>query len=708
MPDDDAGFFRSLRGLATDWVQAKRRSLAPTNPQTNVDSRGASTAYHFDGQDLSFEDLRDIKDIREDGGQVAQLMTSKALLNFGEGAEFAIEDEQDDEQLVDGDAMTLSEWLDAAFPHLDMLVLDLGEDALWYPYAVGETLETRAGAFKRALPADPWTMLPETGASGDIRRWHQRVETDAGIKEQMLAADDIWHIVLNKASARDEIGISEVLRSQDEIQAFKQNEQAINQAIELHGFPQRHVKVGKEDGAPVRDNDLRRVRTIFDPKSTDANTAYFTGQDVDVETLEAHQFDYTAIHEMDMRNLTTALGLPLEAGNVGSDGLGSGKPAELRFALLKLAIKANQRAFGVQFVEKVVRPVVREYSPFDADADITLRIDDPLEDIGEVADLINSVGDYMTNAEAKRRLDLPEPEDDDIAEAYRSPADVEAAEEGDGAAGAGGGAGFFGGRREMQTPEGVPDDAVGISDRSEAPEDAQIVEGPGGGLYYVPGGDGGEGRDGEPLGDIRGGDPPDSVDLSDEVDSQSLEDAGITSGSNHADMRIAQLDDGSEVFVRENVDDFTADRIAAGHAVYEQAGVPVPDQHIDDDGTLAKEAINGETLRQGGGENADRESVIDAYAASIITGDTDMHGGNMIVRDDGTVMPVDMAGSGAPVDDPADKEGKIMNYIDMMDMDIEFDEIADRAEEMAQDIDPDDLPDTVATDNISDNVEAIA
>jgi len=128
--------------------------------------------------------------------------------------------------------------------------------------------------------------------------------------------------------------------------------------------------------------------------------------------------------------LTTALGLPLEAGNVGADGLGSGKPAELRFALLKLAIKANQRSFSTQFVEKVIRPVIRDYSPFNHTARVTVEIDDPLEDIGETADLINSIGDYMTNAEARRRLDLPEPEDDDVAESYRSPADIERDEEG--------------------------------------------------------------------------------------------------------------------------------------------------------------------------------------------------------------------------------------------------------------------------------------
>ncbi|QAS68846.1 portal protein [Haloferax tailed virus 1] len=414
----------------TPLSEAIGKRLASSTPQTNVDSMGGGHSYQFNGQDLTFEDLRDIKDVRDSGGQVAQLMDYKALLNFGEGCEIHVEGDDETKQLVDGEPMTLSEWLEDAFPHLDLLVLDLGGDALWYPYAVGEIQETITGEFKEALPAEPWTLMPESDAQGKVQAWHQRTKTHGGYQTQTLPADDLWHIVINKASARDEVGISEVLRNKDEIQAFKQNEAAINQAIELHGFPQRHVKVGKEDGAPVRDNDLRRVRTIFDPRTTDANTAYFTGQDVDVETLEAHNFDYSAIHEMDMRNLTTALGLPLEAGNVGADGLGSGKPAELRFALLKLAIKANQRSFSVQFVERVMRPVVRDYSPFDHEADIRLEINDPLEDIGEVADLIQQVGDYMTNEQVAEKLDLPAPEDDEVADSYRSPADMEKDEAG--------------------------------------------------------------------------------------------------------------------------------------------------------------------------------------------------------------------------------------------------------------------------------------
>ena len=418
--------------------EAIGKRFARGDPTTNVDATGGGHRYSFGGQDLTFDDLRDIKDIRDSGGQVAQLMDYKALLNFGEGAEIHVETgaEDDDElptEIVDGEEKTLEEWLEEdAFPKIDLTVLDLGGDALWYPCAVGEIQETVTGDFKRALPAEPWTVIPITNDKGEVEAYRQRTkDASGGYTEHTLPGEDLWHIVINKSSARDETGISEVLRNRDEIQAFKENEQAIRNAIELHGFPQRHVKVGREDGAPVSDDDLRRVRTIFDPRTSDANTAYFTGQDVSVEELEAEQFDYEAIHEMDMRNLTTALGLPLEAGNVGSDGLGSGKPAELRFALLKLAIKANQRSFSTQFVERVMRPVIRDYSPFDHTANITLAIDDPLEDIGEVADLINQIGGYMTNAEARRRLDLPEPDDEEVAESYRSPADIEKSEAGD-------------------------------------------------------------------------------------------------------------------------------------------------------------------------------------------------------------------------------------------------------------------------------------
>jgi hypothetical protein len=54
-----------------------------------------------------------------------------------------------------------------------------------------------------------------------------------------------------------------------------------------------------------------------------------------------------------------------------------------------------------------------------------LHLGDPLEDMAEVADLITQVGGVMTNAEKRKKLDLPEPEDDELAESYLSPAEQE-------------------------------------------------------------------------------------------------------------------------------------------------------------------------------------------------------------------------------------------------------------------------------------------
>jgi len=486
MSDDSPGFFRNLTGLANAWVSDKRRSLQAEDPTTNVDEYGRSGgkgSYQFGGQDISHSKLRDIKQMRESGGTVSQLMHYKALLHFGEGVEISVGDNEETEQPVEGypEPLTLKEWLQDNFDSLDQLLLELGEDALWYPYAVGEIRQDRTGGFADFLPAQPWTLVPETDAQGEIIAWHEETRRGSTTQTRTLAPDEIEHLLIHKNSARDTTGISEVLRNEDEIMAYKENEQAIQNAIELHGFPQRHVKVGREDGAPVRDQELRRIRTLFDPSTTDANTAYFTGQDVDVEALEAEQFDYSSIHEMSMRQLTTALGLPLEVGNVGSDGLGSGKPAELRMALLKLTITANQRMFCRQFVDSVMRPVIERYSPFDSEARIELGLGDPLEDIGDMADVITQIGDHLTNDEIREKLDMAPHEDEEIGESYRTPAEVEQPED-EGGPLDGGGGGLFSSPRSLA----VPDSAVSIDDRSEAPEGAQIVTGDRGGLYYIP------------------------------------------------------------------------------------------------------------------------------------------------------------------------------------------------------------------------------
>jgi hypothetical protein len=113
---------------------------------------------------------------------------------------------------------------------------------------------------------------------------------------------------------------------------------------------------------------------------------------------------------------------------------------------------------------------------------INMEFGDPLQTEKDMATLLQEIGGYMTNEEIAERFDLPKPEDEEIAESYRTPAEVEQAEEQGGEAG-GAVEGLFS-KSRMLTPEGVPDNAFSITDRSEC--DGSVVEGKRGGLYCVP------------------------------------------------------------------------------------------------------------------------------------------------------------------------------------------------------------------------------
>jgi hypothetical protein len=66
----DNGFFRNLAGLANDWVSEKRKTLQGT-PKTRAESGGQKPRLNWDGQEISRDELKEIKRIRESGGRSA-------------------------------------------------------------------------------------------------------------------------------------------------------------------------------------------------------------------------------------------------------------------------------------------------------------------------------------------------------------------------------------------------------------------------------------------------------------------------------------------------------------------------------------------------------------------------------------------------------------------------------------------------------------
>ncbi len=495
MPDDDAGFFSSLRSYATEYVQSRRREL-DAKPQTQVEGGGSDTSVTFSGQDISAADMKDVKQMRESGGIVSQAFHSKALVKFGTDMELQAEDDE------------LEEWMHENVGHLNDVILDLGEDAMWYPYALGEIVETRTGNFSHIELIEPWTMMPVTDKYGDILYWEQHLDGNYGQAER-FEPDEIGSIVLNKSSGRDKTGISEALRSEQEIETFRSNQRAMREATERIGYPFVHAKAGREGATQLNDTELRRIRNRL--ADIGPGETQVTGPDVDIDLKSPATVDFGKIQERDMRMLATSLGIPVELLNEGSDGLGSGMPAELRKDLLRLQNEADRRRFSDQFVEQFVRPIVRDYSPFDHTMHLTLEFDPFMSKQDEVSSLIQTVGGYLTANEVRERLNMTPIDDEEIGESYSVPEQAEQQQEqeqgmegeqqgGEGDTGIFGaaaddGLGIFGrsNREVFERELKIPDDALRITDRSEAPEGATIVEGDSGGLAYIRG----TGQDGE-------------------------------------------------------------------------------------------------------------------------------------------------------------------------------------------------------------------
>jgi hypothetical protein len=317
-----------------------------------------------------------------------------------------------------------------------------------------------------------------TNEFGEVVAWEQEVRGDMGTNTERFEPEEIATINVTKASGRDNIGISQALRAEEEIESYMQNSRAINNAVEIAAYPHHFWKVGTEGANVIDDDELRRFRNMVDDMEGD--TQFVAGADVEHELIEASNFEFEKITEHDLRKLALALGVPLELANVGSDGLGSGMPAELRKTMFERQGRADQRKLTSEVTEQLLRPIIEEYSPFSAGEYDGLRLGDPISE--HESSSLNEIAPYLTTNEVRSELDREPVEDEEIGESFREPREVEGPDEQPAEEGVGGGGGFFSDSRALQT-RGNP-----ISDPDEC--GGTVIEGPQGGLRCIPEGEG--------------------------------------------------------------------------------------------------------------------------------------------------------------------------------------------------------------------------
>ena len=427
MSEDTPGRFSRLRSAASTtrklagmWAKAKTTKLQARLETPSSYIEGGETADTPSWQDrrATREQLKEYHNIRVDGGVIATLLEARALMVFGTGGQFASKRDE------------VAEWLNDTLNDRDTLMVDIGTDAYFYGYSLGETQETRGGDFGGITLIQPWTTVPNLNRKGEIESWEQKVDVKGSKDgyEKSFGPDEVLHFKTTKASGRDPVGMSMLGRAMDEAQAYHEHQDAIDNAIQLQAFPKFHVKLGREDGAVIDDNELRRARPMFD--NIHELTKWITGRDVDINVIEAENFEFDGITEHDLSKLAIAFMLPIELTQIGGgDGLGTGFPAKLRRQLFLLGARADQRLLGDQFVQQVGRTLLAEYAPDDLleadesaeDVSLEYVFNDPITDVDELSKQVSAIGADMTVDERRDLFDLPPLDDEDIGDDFEPP-----------------------------------------------------------------------------------------------------------------------------------------------------------------------------------------------------------------------------------------------------------------------------------------------
>lgn len=399
---------RSLRGSLHEYLG---RILEHATPDSYVSGGGSGEFRGFDRRPRNHDTLTTYREIYQTGGPITEFIDTRNLMTFGTGVEF---DTTADLQ-VDSEGRTVAEHLADVFDQLDQHFLARGLHTYVYGDAWPELVETRGGDFSHVNLIDPTTVDVQWDRHGEVQEMRQIIVEDGRVVTQDLDPDRVGHYKHKGVVSSGPLGDSLIGQNHDEIMRFAKNQQQRENAIRLHGSPHYHVKVGSES-QQITDRLLRRVRDQFRSDQTDEKTNWITGGDIEVAELDAPGFEgMSDITETDIAILANGFGVPLEWTNFGSDGLGSGAPAESRQTKFERQARAEQRHAAEEFLHEVIRPYLERYSPFPRDIDVEIVFGDVVSDQQAAAEWMRDFKSYLTPDEVREALNLgPAPEDEDL------------------------------------------------------------------------------------------------------------------------------------------------------------------------------------------------------------------------------------------------------------------------------------------------------
>lgn len=395
---------------------SRRLQNEPGEPQLKVEGGGnVDVDPGLRKREPDQDRLDEYEAVMLDCGPVASLVNARSQMTFGVGTEW-ITREDDVVREVDGREMTAADYLESrlATRRRDTVLPRIGRQCYWAGNGFVEYVRDRAGRFAELDPVNPKTIEVLYDDTGQIQEWVQNTRASRFGDELSQRVDDarLAHFTLYR-NGRNPLGHSIVGQNWEYIERYRENQQAIQKALEAHAFVKWHVLAH----GPLDDRDIRRIRQRFNDIRNE-NT-YVTAEDIEINPLDTGGIGegIDNIAKRDVQNLAMGFFFPIEWTQwSGSDGLGTGKPAEGRRIAFENQAKAEQRALTGQFLEQVARPIIEE-SPFPDDVHVDLSWGDVIADNETMLDQMQKHSWALHRDEVREALDLPAWDDGDAREA---------------------------------------------------------------------------------------------------------------------------------------------------------------------------------------------------------------------------------------------------------------------------------------------------
>ena len=290
-------------------------------------------------------------------------------------------------------------------------------DSLIYGPSFKEKIHNLRMEIVDLVMVNPRTMKIINDEYNTVIYYEQNVG-EMGENPRKLESKYITHFGINRISGTQKY-ISAIGANYDMIMRMVRADEGISYAIQRHGFPKYHIKVGQE-GQYISKAKLKEVKKEFEDITT--KNEFVTSRDVDIGNIDTKSLEIKDLSDYFITKVTAGLGIPEERL-----GLGRGSTeatAKVRETAFEQKIKAIQRTLAKNYELEVFKPRLESFGIYDVPVELVFRDISPVDDKARAETLkfilSSTPADpqyILTRNEARAILHLPPlEEDEDVLE----------------------------------------------------------------------------------------------------------------------------------------------------------------------------------------------------------------------------------------------------------------------------------------------------